>query len=586
MTIRLRRLAISLFTVRYPYKNILDQHRARGLIVLAWLLIGLMTLVLAIALAQPTITRVLGNVGGWNFGVVDILTFSIWVLMTALSFSIVWLVNTGRLSIAALVVILLLLALSIITYMTSGTQATHQLLVFGLPIVAAGVLTNRRIVVWITVIEVCAMVAIRLIALTGALNTLVIPINSTTESLWYGVLMLFITMLLLLIFASGPRAMERQMNSLMDEVRSLSTFSKLIVSSGNLDELLTQTVETIRDELGYYHAQLYLIEDDSGLIILRAASGLNTVQIAALRKRLSVNDAHIIASVVRKGAAQRIAEDTPAEWRVEFLPSTRAGVLIPIRQGQQVYGLLDVQSVRPDAFTAADIAVLDMVASQLAVVVQNNRLIIKLKDSNRQRVRADQAAQPQAAERRGREANRDGWSRYLQSRMENAFGYDWNSGLIQPNPTLSEPQLRAMNNAMPETFQEGREHVMTIPISLRGTVLGVIEFRASRPTGWTSRQIELARVIAQRLALALDNLRLFEQAQITASREQIASQLSARLQTRTDIESLLELATDAFQEALGATRTNIRLGSPEDAEVTRPLPLQSQAQHSGSNVKS
>jgi GAF domain-containing protein len=154
-------------------------------------------------------------------------------------------------------------------------------------------------------------------------------------------------------------------------------------------------------------------------------------------------------------------------------------------------------------------------------------------------------------------------TQHLQGRLERVFGFDWHNGTILPNTTVSTAQRRALNNAMPETFQEQGEHGLTVPIMLRGSVLGVIEFRAARATGWNSRQIELARVIAQRLALALDNLRLFEQAQIAAQREQIASQLSARLQSRTEVDAVLALATEAFQEALGATRASIRFGVPE-----------------------
>jgi GAF domain-containing protein len=73
----------------------------------------------------------------------------------------------------------------------------------------------------------------------------------------------------------------------------------------------------------------------------------------------------------------------------------------------------------------------------------------------------------------------------------------------------------------------------------------------------------LARVIAQRLALALDNIRLYEQAQSIADRERIANQVAARLQAKTDIDALVDAAAQSFQQALGATRTTIRLNLPE-----------------------
>jgi hypothetical protein len=55
---------------------------------------------------------------------------------------------------------------------------------------------------------------------------------------------------------------------------------------------------------------------------------------------------------------------------------------------------------------------------------------------------------------------------------------------------------------------------------------------------------------------------LFEQAQNTAQREQVVSRITSQLQTTSDLQSLLTLAAEQFQEALGATQTRVRLGLP------------------------
>jgi GAF domain-containing protein len=102
--------------------------------------------------------------------------------------------------------------------------------------------------------------------------------------------------------------------------------------------------------------------------------------------------------------------------------------------------------------------------------------------------------------------------------------------------------------------------VLCVPIRLRGQTLGAVEFRRPGATGWSSAALELAQIVAERLALSLENARLFEQAQTTAQREQLVSQITSQLQTATDLQSLLALAAARFQEALGATQTSVRLG--------------------------
>ena len=121
---------------------------------------------------------------------------------------------------------------------------------------------------------------------------------------------------------------------------------------------------------------------------------------------------------------------------------------------------------------------------------------------------------------------------------------------------------------MPEISAENGEQILSVPIVLRGQMLGAMEFRAPGGQVWNNRSLELARIIAQRLALALDNIRLYEQAQTIASREQTANQVAARLQSKTDIDALITTAVESFQQALGATRTSIRLGAPERASGT------------------
>ncbi|RPI97988.1 MAG: GAF domain-containing protein [Chloroflexi bacterium] len=122
--------------------------------------------------------------------------------------------------------------------------------------------------------------------------------------------------------------------------------------------------------------------------------------------------------------------------------------------------------------------------------------------------------------------------------------------------------IETMEDGQSRLEQHGETSVLCVPIQLRGQTLGAVEFRRPGATGWSSAALELAQVVAERLALSLENARLFEQAQTTAQREQLVSQITSQLQTATDLQSLLTLAAARFQDALGATQTNVRLGGP------------------------
>jgi GAF domain-containing protein len=154
------------------------------------------------------------------------------------------------------------------------------------------------------------------------------------------------------------------------------------------------------------------------------------------------------------------------------------------------------------------------------------------------------------------------WTRYLESLGRNQIGLNWKDGVFTPDNTPSADLERALSNSMPELRVENEEQILSVPVVLRGQTLGVLEFRAPAKQLWNDHSLELARIIAQRLALALDNIRLYEQAQTIARREQLVNQVASRLQTTTDIDALMRDAVEVFQEALGATRASIWLGVP------------------------
>ena len=73
----------------------------------------------------------------------------------------------------------------------------------------------------------------------------------------------------------------------------------------------------------------------------------------------------------------------------------------------------------------------------------------------------------------------------------------------------------------------------------------------------SQRQIEVATTVAERLALALENTRLFEQSQSQALRERKASEVATALIGATDVRVVLNMAAEQFKDALGAVNTRI-----------------------------
>jgi GAF domain-containing protein len=72
--------------------------------------------------------------------------------------------------------------------------------------------------------------------------------------------------------------------------------------------------------------------------------------------------------------------------------------------------------------------------------------------------------------------------------------------------------------------------------------------------------MEMVQAVAQRLALSLENARLFEETQQAASREQRINEIVGRYQAVTSVDELLRYTLTELSQTLGAERSAIRLG--------------------------
>jgi signal transduction histidine kinase/CheY-like chemotaxis protein len=144
-----------------------------------------------------------------------------------------------------------------------------------------------------------------------------------------------------------------------------------------IDELLPQMVDLIKNSFGYDQVQVFLISEDGKNAVLKASTGEAGRQLLAIGHFLPVGSYSVIGTVTSTGKPS-IALDT-ADARVvhkpnPYLPNTRSEMAIPLVAKGKVLGALDVQSNQPGAFTDADLRVLSILADQMAVAIENASL--------------------------------------------------------------------------------------------------------------------------------------------------------------------------------------------------------------------
>jgi GAF domain-containing protein len=75
----------------------------------------------------------------------------------------------------------------------------------------------------------------------------------------------------------------------------------------------------------------------------------------------------------------------------------------------------------------------------------------------------------------------------------------------------------------------------------------------------SEEKLELAKELANRLALSLDNARLFQESQRATERERLVNDIAAKLTAQTTINDILQTAVREVGQALRAPQVNIRL---------------------------
>lgn len=555
---RIRGFFAGFFAVQHHYDELPDRVKARGLVRLNSLFM------LAIVVGLGVVINVAATTNSTGVGAPPLLTVALRliVLLGFMQLSAVGvnlLVNSGRLAYAGLFFTALLILLTLQAAGLAGFNLIN-VVVYTVPLAAA--------ITFIGIGTTWALLGMSLFIIAGGLIAQATGLSAGLDVLPLGPienfvivsLVLALDVLILSIGFAVDRALKRQVVQMNDRLDALATFDQLFVANIGLSDMLDDTVELIRDQLGFLQARIYLVESVHGIIVEQAVSGGTTGMSGNLR--ILATEQHGVAFALREGVALTVSMSDPDWMRHEWLPLTRTAVLIPIQYQGAKLGLLEVQSTLTPTASTVDVTTLNMIGTKLALLVYNARLseqIRKLHQENNVLKDHVHAADATASAT----GLAGGVSRLGGDRAEgNLIGYDWQRGLLKANRAITPELVSGSENPLPETKQVGNESVLTVPITLRGAVLGVAEFRSDQGAGWTSRQIELARVISQRLALALDNLRLLEQSQQTATRERLAASVMSRLQTRTDVDSLIELATSTFQTALGAAQTTIRLGVP------------------------
>jgi len=158
-----------------------------------------------------------------------------------------------------------------------------------------------------------------------------------------------------------------------DYLAASAEIGRLVTSTLDLDTIFTRTVNLISEQFGFYFAAIYDIEEGNLRVTLREAIG-EVGEIMKLQKQAVAIGSQSIIGYAAEVGESKIVNDVRNEVLYlanPLLPETQAEAAIPLRVSGRTVGVIDIQSTQTKAFSQDDISVLQSLADQIAIAIDN-----------------------------------------------------------------------------------------------------------------------------------------------------------------------------------------------------------------------
>lgn len=471
----------------------------------------------------------------------------------------------GNLQIASWLLSLGLYAILYLTNLETGFDEAIDLSVISAIIVIGGLLLERRNFVILSVIVVLSYGASALISHTKNFPPTDILSTAAIFAIVAGLVYIF----------QRLNAASRQEGQTVEGLErfKLAEVNMRITRQAsereNLESALNSTLALIMENYPQiYHAQVFLIDDDKVQARLVASTGDTGKRLIEKGHSLAVGSLSVIGQTTFKGepviAVSGLGETIHRENIL--LPETKLEAAFPLRVGGDIIGALDLQSKTLTQLVENDRLSFQSLANSLALAIDSIRQFeaAKARIAENQRL-AEQTRQAlREVEKMNQRLVGRAWSEYVKGKGEHiGLSANFEDKSIQPDLAWTDTLKAAVDTN--NVVREG--NIVSVPLRVRGQVIGAMEFELDENQDFTSEDLELISEVSERFGLAAENTRLVEESQRIAQRESLINEITSRFQAAQNVEATLAEAARSLSETLQADKVMIRLGVPVDKEA-------------------
>lgn len=376
------------------------------------------------------------------------------------------------------------------------------------------------------------------------------------------------------------------------QLETAAEIARDISGSLNLDELLIKAVNFIRERFDFYHASIFLHDLPGEFAVIREATGDAGAQMKRAGYKIGIGSKSIVGFVSSQGQ-QLVVDDTAKDatyYANPLFPDTRSEAALPLKVGERIMGVLDVQSIHAYAFTEDKLRSLQILTDQVAIAVVNTELFAETQEHLSQHRLLHHITTTAASGSTLEEAlenavgglqvtlGGDRVSILLVNREKNTLEIKASIGYAENITSLRVPVgngitgwaaahkriLRVRDvSEDPRYIQisSNTRSELAIPLVYRNELLGILNVESELIDAYTENDEEMLGTLGGSLAAIIANARLLEQIRIQAERERLIYEVTSRIRRSTDIQSILNTTASELTRLTGAQYTKIQITS-------------------------
>ena len=352
---------------------------------------------------------------------------------------------------------------------------------------------------------------------------------------------------------------NKQTSHRATQLHAITTLSEEIAQVRDLNELFNIITHLISELFGFYHVGIFIVDSEKEYAVLQAANSEGGERMLARAHRLKLGSG-VVGYSAQTGLS-RIALDVGNDavyFNNPDLPATRSEAALPLKARGETIGVLDVQSTEAGAFSVEDLQVLNALANQVSIALENIRLLTETRAALKQ------------AEEVYNEFTRTEWDRVINQSDQTGFRYqDGRIEMVEDSLETPEAILARSTGSVAMKHVKGangRRPTVAVPVRLRGEVIGILQIEADDLSReWQQEDVSLVQSVAERAAFALENARLFQDARRRASKEQLISESTTRISSALNIENILRTTAQELERVLGGSEVMIRFRRDKEA---------------------